>query len=306
MVVHKTFLTIISLLIITLLSFIAFWPDNKVHLIACDVGQGDAILITHGFDQVLIDGGPNDKVLGCLARHMPFWDRDVEMVVNTHPDADHLKGLLGVLERYQVKQIISNSLYDSTDLFEQFHDLIMSKNIKVYSPKEGDRLKINNIEFEVLWPDQVMGNLALWKNPLPGKQAVLGESSPKPKFNESAVVFLMRYKQFKALLTADITQQAEDQIINFCSGRDCQTPVDVLKVAHHGSKTSTSQEFLEFFRPKIAIISVGQNNQWGHPNQEVLDRLVAIGAKIRRTDLSGDIEIKTDGKKTQERTTSLN
>ena len=288
---NKNFLVILALVLATAVSFIVFQPDNKFHLIACDVGQGDAILMVKANDQVLVDGGPNDKVLGCLARHLPFWDKRIEMVVNTHPDADHLKGLISVLKNYQVGQILANSKVDDTSLFTQFHDLVMNKNIKVYSPEEGEKIKIGTMEFDVLWPADKIGDLAIWDSPLDKKSSVLGATSSKEQLNKYSVTLLLKYKNFSALLPGDLARDQETQIVNWCQTNNCPKNIDVLKVGHHGSSTSTSQELLDYFRPKEAIISVGLGNQWGHPRQDVLDRLTKESAKILRTDLIGDVEI---------------
>lgn len=287
----KNYLVTFILVIASFFSFLAFKPDDKLHLIACDVGQGDAILITRGYDQILIDGGPNDKVLGCLARHVPFWDKKIEMMVNTHPDADHLKGLISVLKNYQTEEILANSKVDDTDLFSQFHDLVMNKKVKVYSPNEGEKIKIGTLEFDILWPQDKIGDLAMWQSPLDKKSAVLGATSSKEQLNKYSVVLMLKYKNFTALLPGDITRDQETQIVTWCQTNNCPENIDVIKVSHHGSSTSTSQDLLDYFKPKKAVISVGQGNQWGHPRQDVLDRLTKEGSKILRTDLTGDIEI---------------
>ena len=291
---NKNYLVIIVLFIATAISFILFQPDGKLHFIACDVGQGDAILIVKGYDQVLIDGGPNDKVLGCLSRNIPFWDKKIEMVVNTHPDADHLKGLISVLTNYQVDQVLANSVVDDTGLFRQFHDLVMTKKIKVYSPEAGEKIKIGTLEFAVLWPADKIGDLAMWQSPLAQKSAVLGATTTKESLNEYSVVLILKYKNFSALLTGDLSSDQESQIISRCQTINCPKNIDILKVGHHGSSASTSEEFLDYFRPKQAVISVGSGNQWGHPRQDVLDRLSKVSSKILRTDLSGDIKIYSD------------
>jgi competence protein ComEC len=287
----KNFLIAVILFFATAIFFIVFQPDNKLHLIACDVGQGDAILIIKGYDQVLIDGGPNDKVLGCLSRNIPFWDKKIEMVVNTHPDADHLKGLISVLKNYQVDQVLANSFVDDTNLFSQFHDLVMTEKIKVYSPREGEKIKIGTLEFAVLWPADKIGDLAMWRSPLSQKSAVLGKTTIKDNINKYSLTLMLKYKNFSAFFPGDITRDQETQIVNWCQTNNCQRNIDILKVSHHGSSTSTSEELLDYFGPKQAIISVGQGNQWGHPRQDVLDRLVGIGSEILRTDLIGDVEI---------------
>jgi len=287
---RKIILTLIGLFLSAAISLVVFWPNNQLHLIVCNVGQGDAILLTHGFDQVLVDGGPNDKVLGCLARHMPFWDREIEVVVNTHPENDHLRGLVSVIQRYTVKQLIINSQFQDSEVFNQFQQVVLTKKISVHSPKQGEKIKIGGLELAVLWPDQARGDIALWTNPLLAKEVVLGAKTKKENPNESAIVLEAKYGKFRALLTGDIPDKIESLVVNYCQAVDCASPVDVLKVSHHGSKTSTTQAFLAYFQPKEAIISVGANS-FGHPTQEVLDRLTAVGSKILRTDLRGDVEI---------------
>ena len=137
----KTLILIFLLFLITLASFVIFWPDNKVHLIACDVGQGDGILITKGFTQILIDGGPNDRILGCLARNMPFWDRTIELLINTHQDKDHLYGLNSVIKRYSVKSLFINSTAVESKLFADFHQQVLERKIKFILRRRERKLK---------------------------------------------------------------------------------------------------------------------------------------------------------------------
>ncbi len=281
---------IFSLLVFAVfLCFLYFWPEDKVHLIACDVGQGDAILITKGFNQILIDGGPNDKVLGCLARNMPFWDRTLEIVINSHGEKDHLQGLLSIVKRYNLKYLVINSQVLESDLFREFHQAVLVRKIKVYSPKQGEKLKIGGLVLNFLWPKD-KGDLALWREPLKEKTAVLGATSLKKHPNEDSIAVLLDYGSFEALFLGDLGSQQEESLVDYCLSNNCPRRIEVLKVGHHGSKSSTSQKLLDYFQPKKAIISVGRNS-YGHPTQEVLDRLKAIGAEILRTDLLGDIKI---------------
>ena len=252
----------ISILILPFL-FLVFWPSQKLVFIVCNVGQGDALLITRGFTQILIDGGPNDKVLDCLTENIPFWDRTIELVVNTHPDKDHLAGLVEVVKRYQVKQILANSLMVDTQVFKDFQEQILEQEIPVYSPKKGERIKIAGLEFKTLWPTQ----------------QVLGAATLKQKTNENSIVLHLQYQDFDAILTGDITSKEGGQIVQDYQFQD----IEVLKVAHHGSKYSSSREFLEKINPGIAVISVGKNS-WGHPTKEVLERLQSVGSQILRTD----------------------
>ena len=257
--------------------FLIFWPSQKLHLIACDVGQGDAILLSKGFTQILIDGGPNSKVLDCLSGNLPFWDRTIELIIATHADKDHIGGLVDVIERYSVNMIISNSIIVDTNVFKNFRKQILDKKIPVYSPQKGEKIKTNGVEFTVLWPPEKLGDISIWQEN--SKEKVLGKTNIKDGRNDDSIVLHLKYKDFDAILTGDITSKVEKKIIQDYQFQD----IEVLKVAHHGSKHSSCSEFLNAVNPRIAIISVGKN-PWGHPTKEVLNRLQSIGAKVLRTD----------------------
>jgi competence protein ComEC len=244
-------------------------PDNRLHLVFCDVGQGDAILVSYRQTQVLIDGGPDNRVLSCLSKHLPFWDRRLEMVILTHSEEDHFGGLVDVIKRYNVSYFVINSIDSlkkkSTGL-EAFYQLVLDKKSPIYSPKEGEEIKIGTFEFLVLWPR---------------------ENFYATELNESSIVLKLNFGYFSALLPGDFPGKLENQL-------DLM-PVDLLKVAHHGSKYSTSEEFLEKINPKLAVISVGPN-KFGHPTNEVLERLSNLAIEVLRTDKVGEIEIVSDGR----------
>lgn len=289
----KYSLSVITLLLVSLVWGLASFPDSKLHLVFCDVGQGDATLIISGQTQILIDGGPNDKVLACLANHLPYWDRTIEMVVLTHPESDHITGLVSVIQRYGVRQILANSLVTDTGVFSKFREEVIAKKIPVYSPKYGDKIKISKLTLDILFPEEKQGNEIVWTDSRELAQLkVLGVSNFTGNFNETAIVSELEYGSFKALFTGDIGFDQELEI----EKEPGLGQIDILKIAHHGSKYSTSQEFLDLIRPKLAIISVGASNTYGHPTSEVLDRLGIIGATIKRTDIDGEIEIVSDGK----------
>jgi competence protein ComEC len=287
----KYFWAILGLIAVLLFGVFFSLPDQNFHLIFCDVGQGDAILAIKGDNQVLIDSGPGEKVLGCLSEHIPFWDKTLEMVILTHPEADHGGGLPSVLERYKVLQFVSNSLVVETGLFQKIREEILRQKIPVYSPKVGDKIKIGNLEIEILFPLEKMGEEIVWEKE--GSPQVLGVSVFGGNLNETAIVSLLKYGNFCSLLTSDIGIKQEQEILTYERGQPCQ----VLKVAHHGSKYSTSLGFLEEIKPELAVISVGAANRYGHPSFEVLERLRNLGIKIKRTDLDGEIEIISDGKR---------
>ncbi|MBM3208759.1 MBL fold metallo-hydrolase [Candidatus Shapirobacteria bacterium] len=276
---------LVLLAAVILLAIFSF-PDQKLHLIFCDVGQGDAILVVRGSTQALIDGGPDNKVLGCLAKHLPFWDKKLELVILTHPEPDHLTGLVSVAESYQIKQLVANSLVLESGAFEEFRQTIIKKKTPVFTPKAGDKIRISGLAFNVLFPKEKLGNEIVWHKP--EGYRVLGLSSYTGNFNQTALVTELSFGKFQALLTGDIGAEEEAQI--------APVPVEVLKVGHHGSKYSSSKEFLEKIKPALAVISVGAANRYGHPTPEVLGRLKELGIKVLRTDLDGEVEIISDGR----------
>lgn len=256
----------LSLFLILICWVLFSLPDGKLHLIFCDVGQGDAILIVHRQTQVLIDGGPDQKVLQCLDQNMPFYDRKIEMIVLTHPEQDHETGLIDVLERYNVRYFVSNGLRKSSATFWELEKVKEEKKVLSASVKTGDRIRIGPLDFSVLWPSK--------------------ESFSEKKPNEASVVLQLSFGHFDALLPGDISEKVEKKL-------DLKN-VEVLKVAHHGSRFSTSTSFLEMIKPELAVISVGQN-RFGHPTSEVLERLNQAQTRIVRTDKMGMIEIVSDG-----------
>lgn len=264
-------------------------PDHKLHLVFCNIGQGDATLISYRTTQVLIDGGPAaGGVLDCLSQNMPFYDRDIEMVVLTHPEADHFTGLIDVIERYNVKQFVINSVVKDTAGFWSFREGVLAESASVYSPKESDQLKIGPILFSVLWPQSRLGSELVWSASGVNKTQVLGVATVSGELNDTSIVLKLSFGDFDALLPGDISTKTETQL-------EALSGIEVLKIAHHGSKYSTGEEFLERLQPKLAIISVGKNS-FGHPTAEALARLRDSEITILRTDEKGEIEIVSDGK----------
>ena len=266
-----SFALIIGLIWATVFSL----PDSQLHLVFCDVGQGDAILIYRGSTQILVDGGSDQSVLNCLSNQMPFWDREIEIIVATHPEKDHISGLIDVIERYDVKQFVINSLGKDTAVFQEFQKAVLAEKSNIYFPKTGDKIKIDSLKMAILWPLS--------------QENVLGATTTERDINDTSVVFQLFYGSFCALFSGDISSKVESRL-------DKVTPCQVLKVAHHGSKFSTSEEFLKKARPKLAVISVGKNS-FGHPTEEVLRRLSNQAIRILRTDQEGEVEVVSDGKK---------
>ena len=248
------------------------WPDNNLHLIACDVGQGDGILLIYKDKQLLVDAGPNDSIVACLGRHMPFWDKTLEAVVITHPQTDHMTGLVAVLDSYRVKQLFMADLVNDIADFWALKQAVIDSKVPVSELLAGDRLSFAPVEMTVLWPRQKGG----------------GQTVKDP--NVFSNVMLGSFGQSRFLLTGDIDMAIEKQLLS-----EGLSAVEVLKVAHHGSKYSTSEDFLKAVRPKVALISAGAKNRFGHPTLEVLERLGAVGARVFRTDELGDVELISNG-----------
>src|SRR3989344_5760897 len=251
---HKILLTFALILAaLGLLVIVQTANLGKLRLVFCDVGQGDGmLLITPSGKDIVVDGGPGTKIVDCLGQKMPFWDRTIEMVVLTHPQKDHLEGLLSVLSRYKVKMIATTGVENETELFKVWQTVIKIKaeGAKIYVPKAGDRLVLDSVRgqtssMDVLWPTK--DKLELWK------LAGLSE------LNKSSVVLRLQMDGFCAYLTGDIPKEI---LVGLIDGT-CQG----LKISHHGSKTGTNQEILDSIDPKVGIIQVGKNS-FGHPHKE--------------------------------------
>ena len=262
----------------------ATMPDDNLHVSFLDVGQGDAILIQRGSQQILVDGGPSPQAIAlALGRKMPFWDRTIELVVLTHPSADHVTGLVEVLQRYKVRQVLYPDLEFKSDIYDEWLRLLQEKSITCTIAQAGQQINLGTeVVIELLNPQTP---------PLTGTESDI---------DNNGVVLRLKMGDVSFLLTADIMWEAEFELI----ARRASLTSTVLKVAHHGSATSTTAEFLAVVNPRLAVISVGEGNPFGHPSGEVVDRLEQkLGEEnIYRTyepstDEHGTIELITDGEK---------
>ena len=267
---------------LNLLAWIAVWElrPQELEVTFFDIGQGDAAFIeTPERLQILIDGGPSSVILEKLGQEMPFWDRTIDLVILTHPERDHLAGLLEVLKSYRVENILWTGVVRDTAEYKEWQRLIKEEGANIFIAKAGQKisLAVSNTAklLEVLYPFEG----------LEGKK--LKDS------NNTSIIARLVFGKTSFLFTGDATQSVEKELILGRTEYKAQLDSDVLKVGHHGSKTSTSKEFVEAVSPEIAVISDGKNNQYGHPHQEVLNNLA--GAQIFRTDLDGDIKIISNG-----------
>ncbi len=239
-----------------------------------DIGQGDGIFIElPNHVQVLIDGGPNNSILSKLGSVMPFWDHTIDLVILTHPHADHVDGLIDVLKRYDVGTVIESGVAYATPDYNEWNKLLKEKNVHVVYARKGQQVQLSEkAMINILYPFEDMIGRRL------------------SNVHDSMVVSKLSYGSTSVLLMGDGEKQIERKLIGLSA-----LHADVLKAGHHGSKTSTTQEFLDAVHPKMAVISVGRKNRYGHPHQEVVDRILAAGISLFRTDTDGDVVLMSDG-----------
>ncbi len=253
-------------------------PDGRLHVVFFDVGQGDSILVVSPSGRtVLIDGGQDGRDTCLLIdSHRPFWNRSLDIVVATHPHADHLGGLLSVVERYEVGLVLEPCIPSSTLLSEEWARRLSDSG---YTPVCGTAGQ------EVLLDDAVRLQIL---NPM--QQPLSGTSDD---VDNNGVVIRISYEEVSFLFTADIMTETERRLTYT---RSSSLDSDVLKAPHHGSSSSSTTQFLAAVSPAVAVISVGQDNPYGHPHEEVLERMGLLGAQILTTAEHGTIEFITDGR----------
>jgi len=237
-----------------------------------DVGQGESILIRSANHAVLIDGGEHAQRNAVLNYLRDAGVRRLDYVVATHPHSDHIGGLVTVLSQLEIGRVVMPDVTHTTDTFRRFLEAIDNRNIPVTIPNPGDILRVGIIELTVIGPP----------NPHPW---------PDTDLNNASIVLRLAHGRTSVLFTGDAEYQLERWILD----SDAIISSSVLNVGHHGSRTSTSDAFLHAVNPRAAVISVGANNQFGHPHREVTDRLNARGVTIFRTDQLGTVRMITDG-----------
>lgn len=275
--------TILSLFILALVLSGAYLlmrpakPDElaKVHML--DVGQGDSFLIVSADDtQLLIDAGKDAKVLTELSRVMPRGDRSIDVVIATHPDADHIGGLASVFARYDVGLFLTSQVEADTETFRSLFETIDEKEIPAYYVRTGMNLSLGTApatDFSILFPDrETIG----WET------------------NTASVVGRLQIGERSILFTGDSPESIEAHLVK---NDPRAIDVDILKLGHHGSKTSSSEPFLRATTPALALVSAGADNRYGHPAPEVTARLAALKIPSISTIDTGTYTLKTDGVK---------
>lgn len=253
------------------------FSDGKLHIVFCNVGQGDGIFIRtpKGVDMVL-DGGPDTSILECISRHSPFWDRTIEVVMLSHPHEDHLHGLIDVLKRYSIQQFVTEKLANKTASYQELLNQAEKQHKPVIYAYRGDVLKTKDgVIVSILAPTHDF----------------LEETSPEGYIGENhefaSLISMLSYGSFRIVFTGDVQVEV--------LGSSISQAITVLQIPHHGSRTGITEEIIKTLSPSIAVISVGKN-KYGHPSMEILKILNDNHIKTLRTDQDGEVEIVTDGK----------
>ena len=249
---------------------ITLLPDGRLHLRLLDVGQGDSLLLTTpSGGRILIDGGPNLSTLSQLGVHLPLLSRRIDLVILTHSDADHITALPEVLLRYNVRHLLLTGQTHNSGMFDAVLAAAASRGTNVLLPSPSTDLVFSDgVTMDIVWPNPKI-------------------NTEKYTRNDASVVTRVLYKDHSILLTGDIEEKAEQAIL--AQGQNIQA--ETLKVAHHGSKTSSSTGFLLAVNPRVALISSGTDNRFGHPHTSVITRLNDMGITIKNTADEGGIEL---------------
>ena len=255
--------------------WINFKASSDLEVYFLDIGQGDAILIKTPFGQnILIDGGPDNKVINHLSENLAWWDKQIDLMILTHPHSDHVGGLADVVSRYKVEKILYTGVIHSSPDYIAWLEIIRDCGIPLIIIDRPQTIKLGeDCRLDILYP----------------RESILGKEVSN--LNNSSIVIKLIYKEAKFLLAGDIELETEQELLN--SGIDLSA--QVFKANHHGSDTSNSQEFLQAVNPEIAVIQVGKENDFGHPSRRVIKRLERMGVKVFRNDLDGTVKVISDG-----------
>ena len=279
--IAKWTICILLFIVIIIWGIISSLPDGLLHVTFIDVGQGDAILVTtpEG-SNILIDGGPSPQLL-CLAlgKELPFWERKLDLVIATQPHSDHISGLVEIIKRYDVNQVMDNGISYDSEIYREWIRTIHDLDICHLIARSNNEIELDNgITLEILNPTL----------------KELFENS-RSDVDNNGIVLILSWKEISFLLTADIRTEAEYKLIKDRHNLSSS----VLKIAHHGSDTSTSSQFIIAVNPSAVVISVGEDNIYGHPSENVINRIKSenLSHQVFRTDMDGSIEFITDGER---------
>lgn len=269
---NKIALFFLIVLILSLFSLNTTAKNLKLHFI--DVGQGDSILIEIPEGQkILVDGGDRaDSITNKIINYLKAQNiKKLDYIISTHPHADHIGGLAAIIDNFEVKNVLDSGKIHTSKTYENYLTKIDQKNISFSTPREGDILKIGKGEINFLHPDSKLDSYSL---------------------NNSSLVFVLKFNKQKFLFTGDIERKVELELLQ----ENKNLKIDLIKVPHHGSKSSSYPKWINQLQPKLAIIQVGAANNYGHPAPKVINHYQKLGAAVYRNDLNGNIVVTADGK----------
>lgn len=240
-----------------------------------DIGQGDSIFIqTPSGRQILIDGGPNRKVISELSTVMPPFDRSIDIVINTHPDKDHIGGLPDVLQKYKVSAVIDPHIGVDKGVYAEYEKEIEEKHIPYITARRGQTIDFGDgTSLQILFPDHDVSKL---------KDA-----------NDGSVIAHLVYGETEVMLTGDAPKSVETYLVGL---NEANLKSDILKAGHHGSRTSSGENFVHAVAPIYAVISAGKDNSYGHPHKETMDTFTKLGIQTFSTAEEGRVVFESDGK----------
>lgn len=287
---YKRFKKIIIFLILIFLLIEIFnskKSDNKFHVYFLNVGQGDSIYLSGpSGEDILIDGGPNKSVIFQLGKIMKFYDYDLDLIILTHPDSDHLNGFIDLIKKYKIKKVALTGIESNSSEYEIWQEELKKNNIPIYLVKKDTEILIGDeIRLKILYPFNYLINQKESKDS-----------------NKNSLVMKLSYKDIDFLLPGDAEEEIEEQLLK----NQINLEAEFFKIPHHGSRNGlgNKKEILKLINPQLAIISVGKN-QYGHPHSEIINLLKENKVNYLRTDEKGTIEIITDGKDYQIKTERL-
>jgi competence protein ComEC len=266
-------LVFVSLLSVSLI--ISFISPHKLEVSFLDIGQGDAILIiTPSGKQMLVDGGPTQKILEEVSKHISYFDRSIDVIVATHPDADHVTGLIPILEKFKVDTVVLSPSIGHTGIYADVKKHVEDEGADVHIGKAGDVIDFGDgVVAKILYPS---------KNYV----------EKKDDTNDASVSMVVTYGEESVLLTGDLPSTEEGELMRAGLPKD----ITIYKAGHHGSKYSSGEQLLSYIKPEYAVISAGKNNKYGHPNPEAMERLQKYSKEILSTIDKGAITFSMDGK----------
>lgn len=274
---RKKIIFLIILFVIFAFFLSALWKteiNKKLHVFFLDSDQADSIFITTPESQKIIIDLGSKKGFSELNKKNIWWDKEIDLLIITHPHDDHIWSVPDLLNRYKVKKIIFNGIAGDSPIHQEIVRQSQNKKIKLLIPQVGQKIIMgDNCELSFLYPLEILKNKSM------------------DNLNNSSLVVQLQYDQHRFLFMGDIEEEVEKKML----AEGIKIESNVLKVGHHGSITSSHEDFIKKINPQISIIMVGENNKFSHPSLRVINRLQKIGSLVFRTDLNGTIEIISDG-----------